>query len=218
MNTPGYTPPDPDANRREWLARHPEAAGVTADEAAAGVAEHLGAGAPGAGVADTSLGEQMAQHGAAAGLPHEDTMNALMKQVQDLSEQMAWMQEQRARERQAAIAAMGEPILERYARGLRDKLKAHADANPGLGPDHLRQVIADADELLKQASLAIARGANDLGAVHSAASRVDRFLSKTHVRTAAAHLRHIDLSSVAYDLEMVVEEAARLVPGALALA
>lgn len=211
--------PDPDQNRREWLASHPGAEEVTPEAAQGQVASHIGAGTPDAGVSDAQLGAQMAAQGAAPGqLPHEDAMNALMEQIRQLSDQVLTLQRRDHQREQAQIAALGEPILQRYANGLRDKLKAHMAANPGLGQDHFGPVIAAAEKLSQAAADAISRGANDLGQVHHAVNTVNRWLSKTHPRTAPAHLRHLDLGSVLYDLEKVAEEAARLAPGVLALA
>jgi len=68
----GFTAPDPETNRAEWLAAHPEAQPATPGEAAAQVASSLGAAAPDPGVSGDDLGAQMAAAGAQPGLPHED--------------------------------------------------------------------------------------------------------------------------------------------------
>lgn len=206
-------PPDPAQNKAEWLAAHPGAGEVGADQAAAEVAAHLGAAAPDPGVSGSDLGAQMAAAGAQAGLPHEDVMDQLMAEIRRLSDQVGFLQE-RDRQREAAqIAALGEPILQRYANGIAAKLEAHQAANPGLGPDHFRNVRGAADSLVKAASQAISGGANDMGQVAYHAGQVDRWLSKTHKRTAPAHLAHLDLGAIEQDLEYLLDEVDRLTGG-----
>lgn len=216
---PAGVTPDPQRNREAWLAAHPGAAPVDPGAATQQVAAQLGAGAPGAGVPAETLGEQMAGQGATAGvqpqdgsLPYEDLVDQMLSELRDLRGQVEVMQEQRRQERAAAIAALGEPIVQRYANGVRDKLAAHLAANPGLGPDHFGRVLSAADQLSKAAADAISRGANDMGQVRSLAGVVDRWLTRTHPRTAPSHLGHVDFSSVAYDLELLLEEADRLAP------
>lgn len=210
-------PPDPAANRAAWLAAHPGAQEQAPQEAAAQVAAHLGAGAPAGGVTGDDLGAQMAAAGATAGLPHEAVMDELMKQIQALSEQVSTLQV-RDRQREAAqIAALGEPILQRYANGVRDHLAALAAANPA-GADHFRPIVRDAEALSQATADAISQGANDLGGVMNIAARLDRFITRGHARTAPHVIRHLDLSTVAHHLEYLIEEAHRLAPGALAIA
>jgi hypothetical protein len=213
----GFAAPDPEQNRAEWLAAHPEAQQATQGEAAAQVASSLGAAAPDPGVSGDDLAAQMAAAGAQPGLPHEDVMNALMDQIRALSDQVGTLQRRDQQREAAALAALGEPILQRYAKGIRDKLAAHEAANPGLGPDHFANVRQTADELVKATVAAVAEGANDLGRVRYHVDRVDRFLTKGHKRLAPSHLAHIDMSAVGQDLEYLVEEADRLTGGAVAI-
>lgn len=213
---PGFQP-DPATNRAQWLAAHPQAVQASAEQAAGEVASHLGAAAPGAGVTGEQLGQQMADAGAAAGLPHETVMDQLMAQVKAMGEQIHMLQARDQQREAAAIAALGEPILQRYANAVRDHLAATVAANPG-SAEHFKTVLADAEKLSVASADAISRGANDLGQVASLASRIDRFLTRGHARTAPHTLRQVDLSTVAHHLEYLVEEAARLAPGMLALA
>jgi hypothetical protein len=206
----GFPAPDPQANRDQWLADHPQAQEVTTDEASGQVAAQLGAQAPGSGVSDQDLGQQMAASGAQAGLPYEDTMNALMDQVKAMGAQIVTLQERDRQREQAQIAMLGEPILQRYANAIRDHLKAHQDANPGLGPAHFGAVIQNADRLSQATSDAISRGANDLGQVRYLAGRIDHFLTKGHKRTAPAPLAHGDMSAVGQALEYLMDEVDRL--------
>lgn len=183
----------------------------TREQANEEVAQQLGAAAPGPGVSGEQLGAQMHAAGAAAGLPYEDQMNAAMEQIKALSQQVdALRQRDQARE-QAQILALGEPILQRYANGVRDKLAAHQAANPGTDA-HFAQPIKDAAALADAAAHAIARGANDLGTVRSYAARLDHFFARGHARTAAGPVAHADLSAAAADLEHVISEANRLAP------
>lgn len=213
----GFPQPSPEANRAQWLAAHPEAAPVSAEDAQGEVASQLGAAAPGAGVSGEDLGAQMAAAGAKAGLPHEDVMDALMAEIKRLGEQVGNLQERDRRREQAAIAALGEPILQRYANAVRDHLKALVAAHPG-SAGHFGPTVTAAEKLATASSDAISRGANDLGQVMALAGQVDRFLTKGHHRLAPATLRQVDLSTVAHHLELMVEEASRLAPGVLALA
>lgn len=217
---PGFPPPDPAQNRAAWLAAHPEAQQASAEQAQEQVATQLGAAAPDAGVSGDQLGQQMAAAGAQAGLPHEAVMDEEMARlkalVDNMGTQLAQLQFERQQERAAAIAALGEPILQRYANAVRDHLYALRDANPG-SADHFKGVIADAEKLSTASADAISRGANDLGQVANLANRVDRFISVGHARTAPHLLRQVDLSTVAHHLEYLIEEGYRLAPGNLAL-
>lgn len=212
--------PDPERNRAEWLAAHPGAQEASPAQAAEQVAAQLGAAAPGAGVSDRDLGAQMAQAGASAGLPHEQVMDAEMAKLKALVESMgadlARIQSERQYERAAAIAALGEPILQRYANAVRDHLKSTVAANPH-GAEHFAPVIGQAEKLSDAASRAISEGANDLGQVLTLAGGIDRFLSKGHARLAPPLLRQVDLSTVQHHLEYLIDEAGRL-SGQLALA
>jgi hypothetical protein len=205
--------PDPEANRIQWKTDHPDAAEVSQDDAAASVAAQLGGAAPAAGVTDSDLGAQMASAGATAGLPYEDQMNAMMEQLRRMSTEIDTLRQRDQQREQAQVMALGEPILQRYANGLRDKLAATVAANPG-SDQHFAQALADAGALAEASSKAIARGANDLGTVRAYAGRLDHFFDRGHVRTAQGHVRHVDLSSAAHDLEQVISEAHRLQPGA----
>lgn len=212
--------PDPERNRADWLRANPGAAPVDPGQAQRQVAAHLGAAAPAPGVTDAQLGAQAYAQGAHAGLPAEDDQDTQMAQMraqfEDMVRRVEAMERERALERQAHIAALGEPILERYAAGVRDKLHTHRAMHPGM-QDHLSRVTRTGDQLYDAAHKAIASGANDLSEVAGLASQVERFITKTHPRTGAGNASHIDFSSVLYDLELMLEEAAKLAPGVLAL-
>lgn len=210
MSDPTGGVPDPERNRQEYLAAHPEAQQATPGQAADQVAAQLGADAPQPGVSGDQLGAQMRAAGTSAGLPHEDAMNALMDQIRALSEQVQDMRFHEYQRDQATIMALGEPLLQRYANGVRDKLAAHADANPGAGAEHFKPIIAHATNLASAAAEAIASGGNDLAKVNYLASILDRFFDRGHHRTAPGHIKHLDLGSAAYDLEQVITEASRL--------
>ena len=215
----GFTP-DPEANRAAWLAAHPEAQQASQAQAAAQVAANLGGSAPDPGVSGDQLGQQMAAAGAQAGLPHEqvmdDEMAKLRAAVEAMGADLARIRVERQQERAAAIAALGEPILQRYANAVRDHLKATLAANPA-GAEHFAGVIGASEKLSDVAADTISKGANDLGQVLTIASQIDRFISRGHVRTAPHMLRQVDLSTVQHHLDYLVEEAGRL-SGQLALA
>jgi hypothetical protein len=215
--------PDPERNRREWLAAHPQAGEVSPEEASAQVAAQLGGAAPDPGVSGEALGEQLARAGATAGvtprdgtLPHEDTveaeLNRLRAVVEGLGTQLQQVQTERQQERATAIAAMGEPILQRYANGIEAHLQAHEAASPALGMEHFKQVRGAAKQLTGATATAISEGANDMGRVRYHAAQIDRFLTRTHRRTAPAHAVHIDMSAVEQMLEYLLDEADRLAP------
>lgn len=189
----------------------PDQPPVTREQANEEVAAQLGAAAPGPGVSGEQLGAQMHAAGATAGLPYEDAMNAAMEQIKALSQQVQTLQQRDYQREQAQILALGEPVLQRYANGVRDKLAAHRAANPGTD-DHFAQPIRDAAALADAAANAISRGANDLGTVRAYASRLDHFFARGHARTASGPVRHADLSAAASDLEHVITEANRLAP------
>lgn len=213
--TTGF-PPDPAANRAEWLAAHPGAAPVNPEQAQAATDPGTGEAVP----SSVPTGEAMAAAGAHAGLPHEAAMDAEMAALKRLVESMgadlARIQAERAGERQAAIAAMGEPILVRYAKAVQAHLHTAVAMHPAAA-EHLAPAVADADKLVDATSEAISNGANDLGAVATLAARIDRFLTRTHPRQVPVLARNLDLSTVAHHLEYLMDEGQRLVPGALAL-
>jgi len=214
--TTGF-PPDPERNKQEWFAANPGAAPVSPQQAQAatdpGTQESVPSSVP--------TGEAMAAAGAHAGLPHEDTMNAemeaLRKMVESMGSDLARIQAERQQERQAAISALGEPILLRYAKAVQGGLHTAVAMHPAAA-EHLAPAVANADKLVDAASDAISTGANDLGTVATLASRIDRFITRTHPREVPGLARNLDLSTVAHHLEYLIEEGARLVPGALALA
>lgn len=214
--TTGF-PPDPERNKAEWFAANPGAQPVSAQQAHAATEPGAGEGVP----SSVPTGEAMAAAGAQAGLPHEDVMNAEMERLRKIVESMgadlARIQSERQGERNAAIAAMGEPLLVRYAKAVQGGLHTAVAMHPA-GAEHLAPVVADADKLVETATDAISSGANDLGAVATLAARIDRFLTRTHPRQVPGLAANMDLSTVAHHLEHLIEEGQRLVPGALALA
>ncbi len=213
--TTGF-PSDPERNRQEWFAANPGAAPVSAERAAAATDPGTGEAVPSA----VPTGEAMAAAGAHAGLPHEATMDAemaaLRKLVESMGSDLARIQAERQGERQAAISALGEPILLRYAKAVQGGLHTAVAMHPAAA-EHLAPALGDADKLVDAASDAISTGANDLGAVATLASRIDRFLTRKHPREVPGLARNMDLSTVAHHLEYLIEEGQRLVPGVLAL-
>ena len=214
--TTGF-PPDPAANRAQWLAEHPGAQEVSAAQAQAQTDPGTGEGVPSA----VPTGEAMAAAGAHAGLPHEATMDAEMAKLKALVESMgadlARIQAERAGERQAAILALGEPLLIRYAKAVQAHLHTAVVMHPAAA-EHLAPVLADADRLVDVTAAAISDGANDLGAVATLAARIERFLTRTHPREVPGLASNLDLSTVGHHLDYLVEEGQRLAPGPLAVA
>lgn len=214
-----YDAPSPEANRAQWLADHPDASPVDAGTAAAETARQLGGAAPSPGVSGEALGRQMLDQGARAGLPAEDDhdaqMRAMAAQFEDMQQRIAAMERQRSLEHQAAIAALGEPILERYAKGIRDKMHVHQAMHPALGEEHFGRIKRTADKLYDAAQRTIRAGANDTHEVIGLANEIDRWVTKTHPRLAS-NAHHVDFSALLADLEMMLEEAAKLGGGVLA--
>ena len=208
--------PDPAANRAQWLAEHPGAQEVSAAEAQGQTDPGTGEGVP----SSVPSGEAMAAAGAHAGLPHEATMDAemaaLKKLVESMGADLARIQAERQGERQAAILALGEPILIRYAKAVQAGLHTAVAMHPAAA-EHLASAVADADKLVDATGAAISDGANELGAVGTLAARLDRFLTRTHPREVPVLARNLDLSTVAHHLDYLIEEGQRLVPGAPAL-
>lgn len=209
-------PPDPAQNKAEWFQANPGAQPVSAQQAQAATDPGAQEGVPSA-VPD---GAKMVADGAHAGLPHEATMDAemaaLRKLVESMGADLARITAERQGERNAAIAAMGEPILLRYAKAVQGGLHTAVAMHPAAA-EHLAPAVATADKLVDAASDAISSGANDLGAVATLAQRIDRFITRTHPREVPGLARNMDLSTVAHHLEYLIEEGQRLVPGALAL-
>lgn len=214
--TTGF-PPDPARNRAAWLADNPGAQPVSAQQAQAATDPGTQEGVP----SSVPTGEAMAAAGAHAGLPHEqvmdDEMAKLRKLVESMGSDLARIQAERQQERQAAISALGEPILLRYAKAVQGGLHTAVAMHPAAA-EHLAPAVANADKLVDAASDAISSGANDLGAVATLAQRLDRFITRTHPREVPGLASNLDLSTIAHHLEYLIEEGARLVPGALALA
>lgn len=223
---PGAGVPSPEANRAQWAA-HLGGETISQARAAGDVARQLGGGAPAPGVSDADLGAQAAAAGAQAGvtpndgtLPHElqveQEFARLRAQNEDMMARLAAMERERRLERQAHIAALGEPILERYAAGVRDKMRTHAVMHPALGHAHFGRALEASSALYEEAHRAIQSGGNDLAGVVQRAKEVERFVTRTHPRTVPGNAHHVDFSSVLYDLELMLEEAARLAPAIVA--
>lgn len=215
--TTGFPPPDPERNRAAWLAANPGAQPVSAQQAQAATEPGAQEGVP----SSVPTGEAMAAAGAHAGLPHEkvmdDEMAALRKLVESMGADLARITAERQQERQAAISAMGEPILVRYAKAVQGHLHTLVAMHPAAA-EHLAPVVADSDKLVDATSEAISNGANDLGAVGTLAARIERFLTRKHPREVPGLARNMDVSTVLHHLDYLIEEGQRLVPGALALA
>ena len=207
-----FAQPTPEQNRAAWLAANPGARPVDPAVAEEQVAANLGAGVPNPGVSGQQLGEQMAAQGAHAGLPAEDDHDAEMAAMraiaEDQAKRLAFLEKAFTQQRQAYIAALGEPIVERYAKGVRDKLRTHLVMHPALA-EHLEPRVRLADNLYEAARKAVSGGGNDFREVAAIAQEIDRYVTKTHGRVTGGSGSHVDFSALLYDLELMLEEAAK---------
>lgn len=161
---------------------------------------------PAAAAADVNA--QLTERGPA--LPAESEYDQLMAVLKRQAEQIQALSGQVGNLKKAAdekAAETGGPPVIRYAQAVADRLAATAVAHPDLGADHFGHPLALADELVSAAKSAHSDGA-DLGAVASAADRLERWITRTHPRTSAKHVE--TLSTVADDLEQVRDEADKL--------
>ena len=148
----------------------------------------------------------------AAPLPAEAEHDALMAEFKAMSERIKTLEAESAKNRQAyqaAVAALGPPLVAVYGRAIFDKLVSFRNAHPDLG-GHFNSVI-DAARPLGLASQAVLDGGGDVSVVlrdgGDVIDAVDRFITKTHQRVSG---KPIDFSALASDLEYFVAEAGKI--------
>lgn len=144
-------------------------------------------------------------------LPAETQIDAMMAQIKAQSEQLEAMGAALGsvqRQMAEAQAATGGPLTVRYAQGAADKLAAMAVQYPNhpLGLKHFDPAHEAAASLV-DASKAVVKGGGPVADVEKAAAAVEKFISRTHKRLGGVH---IDWSAILDDVELAVEEAAKL--------
>lgn len=143
-------------------------------------------------------------------LPAEEQIDQLMAQLRAQSEQLAQMGAALTsvqRQMDEAQAATGGPLTVRYAQGAADKLAAMAVQYPNqaAGTKHF-EPAHDAAAALLDAAKAVTKG-GPLAEVENAAAAVRKFITRTHKRLGGVH---VDWSAIIDDVELAVEEAAKL--------
>ena len=149
--------------------------------------------------ATADVASQMTERGPL--LPAEEQMDALMAQLKAQSEMIASLTSKVGvvqRQMEEAQAASGGPLAIRYAQAAVDKLAAYGAQWPA---HDLSAARTAADNLLSAAQAAVKGDAQSPGALHAAASAISRITRK---------LPHIDWSAVIDDIELAVEEGAKL--------
>lgn len=134
-------------------------------------------------------------------LPAEEQMDALMAQLKAQSDMIAALSSKVGvvqRQMEEAQAASGGPLAVRYAQAAVDKLTAHAAQWPA---HDFSQAQGAAGTLLEAAQSAVKGEPAAPGALHSAATVITRLARK---------LPHVDWSAVIDDVELAVEEGAKL--------
>jgi hypothetical protein len=141
--------------------------------------------------------EQIQQAQREAILPYENALQQAMDQMAALASQVKDLQAGV----QAAQQAAGPPAVEQYANGVAALVKAHADANPDLGPGAFAGALKAAGELKAAATEAV--NSRDVGKVKELAAEVE---------TWARNFRgkHLDMSALLADLELLGGAAAKL--------
>lgn len=143
-------------------------------------------------------------------LPAEQAISELFERLKAQSEQIAALQGQVVKAQQFAQAARqlaGPPAIVTYANGIAAKLASHRDANPDLPRGHFDDAIAQAQELAKHAATAGDGDTSVLGRLEGLASKVGRFVTRTHLRQTN---KHLDMSAIVDELESVLDEADKL--------
>jgi hypothetical protein len=175
---------------------------VTQQEAQQVAAEQLAGQAAAAPAPDAGPSiEQMQQENREVLLPMEQQITEMMAQFQASQDRQA----QQIADLQTALSAArqqaGPPAVEQYANGVASLLKAHAAANPDLPAGTFDDVRAVAGKLQDAATDAVtSRDPSEIQALAAQVTGwVDRYRGK-----------HIDLSSLRADLELLGEAAARL--------
>jgi hypothetical protein len=203
----------------------PEQAAAAAQPAAADPGLDAGiktiAGNP---VAGAPLPAEEAQNAAMQAM--QDQFSALLHQLQAQGQTIEGLQRQLQSVAAGAAAAQGDPLIVRYAKGVRDKVYSHAVANADLGTVRQVQVIGeDGQPVLRQqadghfagpaavadklvaAAEAAAAGTGPAKAAGDLAGELGRWFERGHGR---ASNKHVDFSAAADDAEAVQDEAARL--------
>jgi hypothetical protein len=175
---------------------------VSQAEAQAAAAGQLAAAAEqGPGVDAGESLEQMQQRQREVLLPMEEQIQGMMaafKEQQDtMAAQIAALQAQLA----TAQAAAGPPAVEQYAGGVATLVKAHADANPDLPRDVFAPALAAAAKLKEAATAAVT--SRDTGDLQQIAGDVRKWATTFRGK-------HLDMSSLLADLDLLGEAATRL--------
>lgn len=175
---------------------------VTQQQAQQVAAEQLAGQAAAAPAPDAGPSiEQMQQDTREVLLPMETRINDMMKAFEASQTQQAAQIADLQRQLAAARDQAGPPAVEQYANGVAALLTAHAAANPDVPAGTFDDVRAVAGQLQQAATDAVT--SRDPSKINELAARVtswaDRYSGK-----------HIDLSSVRADLELLGEAAARL--------
>lgn len=171
---------------------------VSAEEAAAAARDQLAGQAATAPAPDAGPTlEQIQQAQREAVLPYEQQLAAVMAEMEKLRATVADTQAGVSAARQAA----GPPAVELYANGTAALLKAHADANPDMGPEHFAGALATAGELQAAATDAVSSGD-----VSKVTQLRDEVLAWVH----GPHGKHLDFSGLLADLELLGQAVAKL--------
>jgi hypothetical protein len=175
---------------------------VTPAEAQQSAADQLAAQAAAAPPPDAGPSVEAMQAGQREVLlPMETRINELIAGFQSAqaqqAAQIAALQEQLS----AARADAGAPAVETYANGVATILKAHADANPDVDRARFAPALAAAADLQQAATDAVT--SRDPGELADLVARIEKWAGK-------GVGKHLDLSSLRADLELLGEAAARL--------
>lgn len=141
--------------------------------------------------------EQIQAEQRAALLPFEQQLAAQMETIKSLQAQMA----DQARQIEAQKNIAGPPAVEQYANTAAALVKAHADANPDLGPDVFAGPLATAAALKDAATAAVS--SQDPTELSKLASEIEGW-------ARSFRGKHLDLSGLLADLELLAGAAAKL--------
>jgi hypothetical protein len=173
---------------------------ITPAEAQQAAGEQLAAQAEQAAAVPLDAGptlEQIQQAQREAVLPYERALQQALDQMSQLSEQVKDLQAGVAAAQQAA----GPPAVEQYANGVAALVKAHADANPDLGPGHFAGALKAAGELKTAATEAV--NTRDVSKMSELAAEVETWAKNFRGK-------HLDMSALLADLELLTGAAAKL--------
>ena len=142
-------------------------------------------------------------------LPAESAMDQMMELIKAQSEQLESLRSQvgvMQKQAEERSAAEGGPLVVRYAQGAADKLAALAVQHPDIEKGHF-DVPLDLAAKLTDAAKLLSKDGDSAADVESAASGLDRWLTRTHWRKSG---KFIDFSAVADDVDTALEEAQKL--------